>query len=369
MKLTCQRNDLLSAANLAATAVLTGAADAVLAHFLLKAENPSLTIVGYDVKTALICEVDAAVSENGGILVNARSFAEIIRKLPDEPVFISTEGNNVIIRSSITEFSLSALDESQYPELPSVSEENKIVMTHGEMRKIINRTVFAALQLDTDETYTGVLFEIKNDLLKAVALDKYRLAVTSAKPVSIEKGEINSFIVPVKALTKLVKAFDGPDDELVTIYIKEKQIMFKTGNITLIARLLSGAFLNYENSIPKEFKTTFVIDRKRVIEAVERAAILLSKEKQKPVLRITFDGPVMKITSSTREGKFYDEVSIPENDIFLEMGFNDRFLYDAFSNAEGEKVKVSLCAALSPMIVTPVEGNDYLYLVLPARLK
>ncbi len=136
----------------------------------------------------------------------------------------------------------------------------------------------------------------------------------------------------------------------------------------MISRLIDGEFLNYRAAIPTDFEHTIRVDRSDLITCVERVSLIVSEKLKNPV-RMSFDGATVKMSCITAIGKSYDECAIDGAIDDLEIGFNNRYLLEALRAAADETVVVSLKGALNPLVITPIEGDRYTYLVLPVRLK
>ena len=157
-------------------------------------------------------------------------------------------------------------------------------------------------------------------------------------------------------------------DETVEIFPDRKNILFRMGNTTLITRLIDGEFLNYRAAIPAEFEHVVTADRHDLITCIERVSLIVSEKLKNPV-RLHFDGNYVQMSCITAVGKSYDECPFDGNIEGLEIGFNNRYLLDALRAAGDDKVLVHLKGALNPIVITPLEGDKYTYLVLPVRLK
>ena len=171
------------------------------------------------------------------------------------------------------------------------------------------------------------------------------------------------FVVPGASLREIERIL-GDDDDIVEIFPDSKNILFRIGGTTLITRLIDGEFLNYRAAIPKEFEHEVSADRQELIQCIERVSLIVSEKLKNPI-RFHFDGSYVQMSCVTAIGKSYDECPIET----LEIGFNNRYILEALRAAGDEQVKLQLKGALNPMIISPMEGDKYTYLVLPVRLK
>lgn len=263
------------------------------------------------------------------MVINARLFGEIIRKLPDDVVSISVDEKYMThIACGMSEFDIMGIPAADYPELPSVDYQNSIYVPEATLKAMISQTLFAVSTNEARPIHTGSLFELENGQLTIVSVDGYRLAL---RREAIEKSEIEncSFVVPGTALSEVEKiASDG--EELVKITLGSKHIMFTIGGTILISRRLEGEFLNYKNSIPKTSKYSIVAEKKDLIDAVDRVSLIISDKLKSPV-RCVFEDGCLKVYTQTALGRASDECAVTGDGEGLEIGFNNKYILDALN--------------------------------------
>jgi len=234
------------------------------------------------------------------------------------------------------------------------------------LKNIISQTIFAVSDNDAKLVHTGSLFKIVDNSLTVVSVDGYRLAMR--KETLSEKFDSEfSFIVPGKTLSE-IERICGETDDNVILSIGRKHMLFKTGNTTLVTRLLDGDFINYDAAIPKNSKVKVSASRRELLESIERVSLLISEQLKNPI-RCNFCDGVLKLSCATALGKAHDAVMIEGDGDNIEIGFNHRYFLDALKNAPTDKVYIEINSNLSPCIITPPEGDSFLYMVLPVRLR
>ena len=311
-------------------------------------------------------EIPADISEIGTVVLSARLFGDIVRRLPDASVHIAADDHNVTtIQSGQSHFSIVGIPAEEYPELPHVSSERSIRISSQVLKNMIRQTIFAVAESDAKPIHTGTLFEIGNGKIRLVSVDGYRLAIRE-EMVSSEEQDL-SFVVPGKALQEVSKLL-LETDEPCTIQVGSRHILFIIGSYTVIARLLEGEFLDYRAAIPQTSSTTITVKTSDFIDSVERVSLLITDRLKSPI-RCLFDEDTVRLSSYTPIGRASDQFPAQLTGNSVEMGFNNHYLLDALRNAEGDQVKIELNGPLSPMKVLPMEGNSFLFLVLPVRLK
>jgi len=368
MKFTCEKLLLLSAILTASRAAVTKSPIPLLEGLLLEVENDNVKLTGYDLKTGIVTNLPAEVEKPGGIVLNARLFGEIIRKMPGQYITIAVNTGYVAeISSEMSSFEILGSPTSDYPELPSVEEQDTIEISQSILKKMISQTNFAVSDNESRPIHTGSLFETLDGELTVVAVDGYRLALRREPLENAEIPEL-SFVVPGSALSEVERIISDGDEQL-TITLGSKHIIFTIGETLLISRRLEGDFLNYKNSLPQDAKFFFKIEKNDLIAAVERVSLIISDKLKSPV-RCVFGEGVVKLHSASALGKASDECAMSGDGEDLEIGFNDKYLLEALKAAPADDVTLQLKSGVTPCIISPAdESNNFLYMILPVRLK
>lgn len=366
MKFSCEKYLLQSACGIASRAAAGKSPIPALEGLLLQASD-QLTVTGYDLKKGIYTQLEAEVKEQGSVVVGARLFGEMIRRLPDGIVTISTDiNNNVNVKCGKSEFNFMGISPEDYPEMPVVDGVNNIALPQKILGSMINQTIFAVADNDMRPIYTGTLFDIEGEELTLVSVDGYRLAKRSEKLESA-KMENCSFVVPGSALAD-IERICGDSEELVKISVGAKHISFSIGETVVVSRRLEGEFLNYKKSIPDSFKYTVKVDRGEFMSAIDRVALIVSERNTSPV-RMSFNDGNIDCLCVTPIGRAEDVCTCEGSGEGLQIGFNDRYLKDALKAAAKEELNVCLNSASSPCIITAADGSDnFTYMILPVRL-
>lgn len=365
MKITCSKPQLVEAVLNIQRAVSTKSSVPALEGILLKTGENLIELCGYDLELGMTTFVEAQIEETGSIILSAKLFSDIIRRLPAEIVFISVnEKNMTTIKSGASEYSIVGIPAEEYPELPKITGETSIKMEQNVLKSMISQTIFAVADNDAKPIHTGTLFELSKNTIKLISVDGYRL---SMRIENVKCDEEISFVVPGKTLSEVTKLLSDEDEEL-SIQIGRKHILFIIGSYIVISRLLEGDFLDYKAAIPTSYTAEVFSKTRTFIDSVERVSLLITDRLKSPV-RCVFDSNEIKISCSTAIGRANDAFEAKMEGDSVEIGFNNRYLLDALRNTEGDEVKIQLNGPIGPMKIMPREGNAFLFLVLPVRLK
>ena len=366
MKFSCEKALLSGAVAVTSRAVASKSSIPAMEGILIEA-GEGLRLTGYNLETGIRASVPAEIREKGSLVLSARLFGEIVRKLPDDMVIFSSQGYTVNIKCGMSEFNILGTDPEEFPELPAVDQQNSLTLPQPTLRSMISQTLFAVSDNESRPIHTGSLFDVNGDLLTVVSVDGYRLALRKEK-VSEKKGaEVFSFVVPGSALSEVEKICAGEDD--VTVTQGARHIMFQTGDTVLVCRRLEGEFLSYQNAIPRNNTIHIQVDARSLLASIERVSLIIS-EKLKSPLRCLFEDGVVSITTRTAIGDAADQCMISGDGQGLEIGFNNKYLMDALKAAPAEKLRMEFTSGVAPCVILPAEGEEnFIYMVLPVRLK
>ena len=363
MKIKVAQRELSKHINIAQKGISTRTTLQILDGILLETVKDKLKLTGTDLEISIETFLDCEVFEEGSIVVNSRIFGDIIKKLPDAPVSIEVENNNINIKCENSEFNIAGNPGEDYPDLPLVVEKDSFKLPMDIFKGIIRQTVFATTQDETRPSLTGVLAEIDNNNISFVALDGYRLAL---KKLPTQSSLDTKMIIPGRSLNELNKILEEKEDDL-KISISPSHTIFNIGNTIVYSRLLEGQFFNYKDIIRQDHKTSVIVKRKDFQNSLERASLLAKEEKANLVKLSILDNKVI-IKSNSEIGNVYEEIESQQNGEDLNIAFNSRYLLEGIKTIESEEIQLNFMGSLNPCIIQGIDDDSYTYLVLPVRL-
>lgn len=367
MKFTCNTKELSTACNNVIRAVSSKVTIPTIEGILIECGSDTLSLTGYDFEFGINTILSVDVVEPGAIVINAKVLCEIIRKLADENVTIETKGNSVSIISGAAQYNITGIDADEYPELPSVNGGIPLEFNQQLLYSMILQTLFAVADNESSNpVYTGLKFEIKENKLTLIGVDGYRLAIRNE--VINYEGENLTFIVPKKTIRELIKLLDLEDDKNISIRIGRRHIVFEVENYSIISRLLEGDFLDYNSAVPKTVQTTVLINTNDAINCIERTLPVIENNQKNPI-RCLFDGDQMRVSTVSSLGRVVDYTHANTSGDRVEIGFNSKFVLDALNASDTDEVKIELNGPVSPVKIMPINGENFLFLVLPMRLR
>lgn len=366
MKFTCETSHLCSAVSNVQRAVTTKSSLATLEGILIRTNGSEIILSGYDLELAMKTKIPADIITEGCTVINAKILSEILRKLPGDKVTIEISDNNrALINSGTSEFSIIALDANEYPELPSLEDEKEVRIPSDVLRSMISQTIYAVSTIDERPIYKGILFEIEENTLRLVSADGCRLAI---RKEDVNTNQNIHFVVPSKALQEILKLIGEDDDGDAIINVGKRHISFVVGEFEIITRLLEGEFLNYNAIIPQGEETVVITETKDFLNIIERISLIITDRLKSPV-RCTFKEGQVFMRCSTIMGKASDFLDCDITGENQEIGFNAKFFTDALRAVDTDKIKIVMNGAKSPIKILPLEGDSFLFIVVPVIMK
>ena len=367
MKFTCEKYMLDGAVTIAARAAASRSTIPALEGILVEAGH-NVRLTGYDLKKGIYTTFEADTAAPGSVVLGARLFADIVRKLPDGIVTVVSDDNNMVnISCGNADYNIMGTDPEEYPELPTMDYASALSLSQDVMARMIRETNFAVSDNESRPVYTGALFEVENDVLTVVAVDGYRLAL---RREPIEKCDVDEcrFIVPGSALSDLEKICSDPEGS-VRITLGSKHVSFAVGDTVLISRRLEGEFLNYKKTVPAQFSVQLKASRAELIRCADRVSLIIDDRAKNP-LRCRFGNGQLNISCATPLGRAEDSCLLEGDGKDLVIGFNNSYLMEALKAAPADTLLINLTSGSSPCVLMPEDGGDkFLYMILPVRLR
>ena len=365
MKLIAEREKLLAPLQAVIGVVERRQTMPVLANVLLGVHDGRISITATDLEVELVAAAEVTVLEAGDITVPGRKLLDILRALPEKlSVSISVEGEKILVKAGRSRFSLSTLPASEFPVIDDINAEQSVKIERATLARLLEKTHFSMAQQDVRYYLNGMLLEIDGAVLRGVATDGHRLALSEA--ALTEKAKIaQQVIVPRKGVLELQRILTG--DGYCEVSIGTNHIRAHIGDVRFTSKLIDGRFPEYSRVIPAAPATAIKADRDALRQALQRTAIL-SNEKYRGI-RITVKKNVITVQAHNPEQEeAEEEVEVGYDGIDLEVGFNVNYLLDALSAIDGVEVELGLTDSNSSCLIRSPGTGGSRYVVMPMRL-
>lgn len=362
MQIICKKTDLLNSVNIALRAVSSKTTLPILECIVINAEDGIIKLIANNQELGIETVVKGTIVEGGAIAINAKLFAEIIRKLPDNDVtFTSDEKFSALIQCEKAKFNLMGKSYEEFPMLPQIERNKSIHITDFALKEIIHQTIFSVSDNESNKIMTGELFEIKGDIFKVVSLDGHRISIRKIQ--LHESYEDIQVIVPGKTLNEISKILSGEMDRIVNIYFTDKHILFSFDETTVLSRLIEGEYYKIEQMLSDNYVTKVSLNNKEFLSCIDRASLLIKEADKTPIV-LNFEDDNLELKINSTMGSMKEDIDIKKEGKDIMIGFNPKFLMDALRVIDDETVDIYLFNPKAPCFIKDKEEN-YIYLILP----
>ncbi|NQY73862.1 MAG: DNA polymerase III subunit beta [Candidatus Margulisbacteria bacterium] len=369
MKFTCKRDILQKSIETVGKAISTRTALPIMDNIFLELQENTLTLRGNDLEMGIETSIPVEkVDSLGRILVKSKTITNIISKLSCEMVNICVnENNQLFISSESVDFDILGTSTEEYPVFPSIESGSDISLSVGDLKSLIKYTIFSVSFDETKQFLNGILIKSEGDSLFFVATDGFRLALKKA-PIPNQEVDFAA-IVPFKAMNELYRIIQNePSDTIVQITLSDNQVSFRMAHFCLITRIIQGQFPDYKQVMPKESQFKFTVQRRVMLDASERAAIISNESNN--VVKYQFKDKTLTIQANAPNlGEFKEEIKVKEegNSDQVRIAFNVRLVMDVLKTIEADDVCMTFNSELSPCVLTQVNSDAFTYILMPIR--
>ncbi len=386
MKIIFNRSKISTAVAPLMCAVSGKSAMTSIEGILIEAKFPDVcTMTTYDLQKGVRITVEAKVLEEGKYIINAQKFVQTLRVMDGEELTLTVDSKlSASIVSGRSSHKMIAIDGEDFPAIPELSSDRSFIVSQAVLKKMISKIDFAMGVNDQRAVLNGAFFKITDDSVMLVSCDSFKLAKCRQRTELVNKNTNGkdyleySFIVPVKTVNELVKLLEDDDEALTQIYVTRKHIVFMIGEIIFFSRLIEGEYIDYDRIIIKNHSNVLVMDKKDILGALERAALVTEEKIAGSVrshVKLDIADDVMKVSAVSTAGSTYEEVYIGHEDGPILIAFNNRYLMDSIRACESEEIRLSMSSPLTSMNIEPVDndydknGSEEIFMLLPVRMK
>ncbi|NMV52122.1 DNA polymerase III subunit beta [Lactobacillus reuteri] len=338
-------------------------------NIVLTGSNSDITIES--VINANDADNDLTIEDTGAIVLPARFFSDIVKKLPDKKVTIEvTSGFQADITSGSAKFQINGQDAENFPHLPEIETNKSVTLPNDILKEVIRQTVIAVSKQESRPILAGVHMTLKDGILTAVATDSHRLAQRKVVLENIDNGIDFDVIIPGKSMEELSGMISDVHED-VQMQVTENQVLFIFGNTHFYSRLLDGNYPETSQLIPQTADTTVELEAGTFLSSIERAS-LLSHESRNDVVKLSLKPSenLVRISDDSPDiGTVEEEVvtsALDGND--LEISFNPNYMKDALRSFGQATIKISFTSPLRPFTLVPTEDQEnFVHLITPVR--
>lgn len=366
MNFTITRQNLHSGLAAVSASIPSKTTLPVLSNILFEAEEDGVWMSGTDLDVAVRVKVLADVKETGSLTAPGKKLQEITRELPDQPVDITTRGDQIELQCGRSHFKLNGLPADEFPTLAEVDFSEGLTVTGKNLNSLIHHTSFAVSVEESRPILNGVLWELRDGEMKMVATNGHRLARMGVK-VEATGTPSADFIVPPAALNQVQRLFKN--EEELQVARSGNHLGFRADTTEIYTRLIEGTYPNYDQVIPRDNDKVAVIEKKSFESAVRRMKVVASDQTHR--IRLKFESGRVHLNVLTPDtGEGHDELEVGYEGEEIEIGFNANYLLEVLKHIPADEVMFKFKAPERAATIEPAgdDAPDYLCLVMPLRL-
>ena len=384
MEIVCNQNEFNYAIQLVSKAVASRPTHPILANLLLTADQGTnkISLTGFDLNLGIQTSFDATVNKSGAITVPSKLLSEIVNKLPSEtPVSLDVDesSDNILIKSDRGSFNIKGIPSEDYPSLPFVESGTSLNIDPSSFLKALKLTIFASSNDDSKQLLTGVNFTFNLKYLESAATDGHRLAVVlidnkenfDEKEDFASNEENLSVTIPTRSLREIEKLVSLRSSEnSIKLFYDKGQVVFISSNQIITTRTLEGSYPNYSQLIPDNFTKLFTFNTKKIIESLERIAVLA--DQQSSVVKIKLNEKDLALVSADAQdiGNASELVPVSFDFDQFDIAFNVRYLLEGLKVISSENVIFKCNLPTTPAVLVPEDNiNSFTYLVMPVQVR
>ena len=384
MEIVCNQNEFNYAIQLVSKAVASRPTHPILANLLLTADQGTnkISLTGFDLNLGIQTSFDATVNKSGAITVPSKLLSEIVNKLPSEtPVSLDVDesSDNILIKSDRGSFNIKGIPSDDYPSLPFVESGTSLNIDPSSFLKALKLTIFASSSDDSKQLLTGVNFTFNLKYLESAATDGHRLAVVlvdnkenfDEKEDFASNKENLSVTIPTRSLREIEKLVSLRSSEnSIKLFYDKGQVVFISSNQIITTRTLEGSYPNYSQLIPDNFTKLFTFNTKKIIESLERIAVLA--DQQSSVVKIKLNEKDLALVSADAQdiGNASELVPVSFDFDQFDIAFNVRYLLEGLKVISSENVIFKCNLPTTPAVLVPEDNiNSFTYLVMPVQVR
>ncbi len=384
MEIVCNQNEFNYAIQLVSKAVSTRPTHPILANILLTADQGTnkISLTGFDLNLGIQTSFEANVKKSGAITIPSKLLSEIVNKLPSErPVSLEVDesSDNILIKSDRGSFNLKGIQSDDYPNLPFVESGTSLNIDPSSFLKALKLTIFASSTDDSKQLLTGVNFTFNLKYLESAATDGHRLAVVLVgnqenlyEKESISNDQQNlSVTIPTRSLREIEKLVSlRTSENSIKLFYDKGQVVFISSNQIITTRTLEGSYPNYPQLIPDSFSKIFTFNTRKLIEALERIAVLA--DQQSSVVKIKLEEKDLALISAEAQDIGNANETVPVSFDFdqFDIAFNVRYLLEGLKVISSQNVIFKCNLSTTPAVLVPEDNvNSFTYLVMPVQIR
>ena len=380
MKFTCNQSDFRNDLSLVSPLVPSRPNHPILANVLLKAdtENQRVELTSFDLRLGLCTGFPADIESGGVLAIPPKLLKDIVSHLPKGKITIDSEADGFLLTltSQGGEYKVQGVNAEDFPAFPEIKNRQPMSFPAEILAEGLHGALFAASVDETRQALTGLHIIVQPGTLEFVATDGHRLAIVEIENPSSSQEESFEVTIPAKALRELGRIIgrrqgQSKDKPLsLTIHLDSGQVAFELPNQRLISRTLEGKYPEYRHFIPTQFEHRVNIERKPLLKALERIAILASQKRD--TINFSIDQENQQVLLSVEKqdmGNAMEALNAQVSGNSLDIAFNVKYVMESLKNISSDEIQIQFNSNTTPAVISPLSGAKITHLLMPIKMR
>lgn len=364
MKIECSKSNLLNGVSIVSKAVPSKTSMSILQCILVKAKDGVITLTANDMEIGIETKIEGNIIREGSVALDAKFFAETVRKLPDSTITIDVDSNFVTnITCEKAKLNFSGNDGDEFAAIPKILKVDNVLISDFSLKEIIRQTIFCVGDNSSNQIMNSELFHINGDLLEVVALDGHRIAY---RKINLKNTYPEmKVIIPGKTLNEIERILSGDQNKDVIIYFEKNYVLFEIENTIIVSRLVEGNYFDYEKMLTKDYETKIEVNKKEIFNCIDRSTLMLREGEKKPIIFEVRDGYI-NFYMKTMFGEMNEDLNVSKSGKDIDIAFNPQFFLDTLKVIDEEEIDIFMMTPKNPCIIRN-DDDSYVYLILPVN--
>lgn len=367
MKIIIDKADLSNGVQTVSKAVPNNTTMSILECILIEASNGCIKMTANDMELGIETIVKGSIKQEGSIAIVSKKIQEVVRKLPDGEITISTDDNyNIMISygSSNKDININGRSGEDFVMLPQIEKKESIEISMFSLKEAVRQTIFSIGISDTNKIMSGIHMMIKDDQLKFTSLDGHRISIRKIRlKNSYEEKEV---IVPGRTLNEISKIIDNDTEKNIMIYFSDSHLIFEFEDTVIISRLIDGKYFSVDRMLSSDYETKITVNNKEISDSIDRSMLFSKEGNKKPIVLDIIENN-LNISVNSTEGGLNEELDIEKSGRDIRIGFNPKFLLDAMKVIDEERIDMYFVNPKAPCYIKDTD-ESYIYMILPVNL-
>lgn len=333
----------------------------ILNNVLIKTEEGQVVLSATDLEIGINYYLGGKIEAEGSLTVPGKVLSSFVNSLNEEKITLESINGVLFAKTEKSEANINGMAADEFPIIPKIIGKEVLEIDGMVLKSALSQVMFSVSYDESRPVLTGVYFVVGDNTLKMVATDSYRLA---ERTINIPTNNKANFIIPVKTIQELHRIISG--GEKIKIIVSENQVMFLLPDMDITSRIIEGDYPDYEQIIPKTFKTHTIIPTAELANTIKTASFFARENANNIKITLHKDHLLIEATSS-QLGNFKSQIKCTVEGEENEVSFNARYLLDALSGVDSAKVKLEMIGKINPGVIRPENGQGIIYIIMPLR--